>query len=343
MGEDVSGKIIIRDLTSMPHLLIAGSTGSGKSMLINSILMGFLYRHSPDTLKFILVDPKHVELSVYNGIPHLLTPVITDMENVNNALKWAVKEMDTRYQLLKEDGARNIAGYNANKEKEGKLSNIVIIIDEMADLMLTKGIEVENSIVRLAQMARAVGIHLILATQRPSVNVITGIIKANIPARIALSVASVIDSRVILDQLGAETLLGRGDMLFKSPDMGKTIRVQGALVTEEEISRVIKFISEQGTAEYNESVLTPQRDSNSLVSESGAVLSEDSLFPDAVRIVVAAKRGSASILQSKLKIGYARAARLILELEEKGVVGPQDGSKPRDVLIQDAESFLSSI
>ena len=342
MGEDVSGKIIIRDLTSMPHLLIAGSTGSGKSMLINSILMGLLYRHSPDTLKFILVDPKHVELSVYNGIPHLLTPVITDMENVNNALKWAVKEMDTRYQLLKEDGARNIAGYNANKEREGKLSNIVVIIDEMADLMLTKGIEVENSIVRLAQMARAVGIHLVLATQRPSVNVITGIIKANIPARIALSVASVIDCRVILDELGAETLLGRGDMLFKSPDMGKTIRVQGALVTEEEISRVIKFISEQGTAEYNESVLTPQRDSNSLVSENGAVLSEDNLFPDAVRIVVAAKRGSASILQSKLKIGYARAARLILELEEKGVVGPQDGSKPRDVLIQDAESFLSN-
>ena len=288
MGEDVSGKIIIRDLASMPHLLIAGSTGSGKSMLINSVIMGLLYRHSPDTLKFILVDPKHVELSVYNGIPHLLTPVITDMENVNNALKWAVKEMDTRYQLLKEDGARNIAGYNANKEREGKLSNIVVIIDEMADLMLTKGIEVENSIVRLAQMARAVGIHLVLATQRPSVNVITGIIKANIPARIALSVASVIDSRVILDQLGAETLLGRGDMLFKSPDMGKTIRVQGALVTEEEISRVIKFISEQGTAEYNESVLTPQRDSNSFVSENGSVLSEDNLFPDAVRIVVAA-------------------------------------------------------
>jgi S-DNA-T family DNA segregation ATPase FtsK/SpoIIIE len=341
MGEDVTGEIIIKDLSSMPHLLVAGSTGSGKSMLINSFLLGLLYKHSPDTLKLILVDPKHVELSVYNGIPHLLTPVITDMNSVNNALKWSLVEMTRRYDLLKNEGVRNIDGYNAIKEKEDKLSNIIIVIDEMADLMLTKGVEIENSIVRLAQMARAVGIHLILATQRPSVNVITGLIKANIPARIALSVSSSIDSRVILDQMGAETLLGKGDMLFKSPDLGRTIRLQGPLVTEEEISRVITFISKQGVefSSYNEEILKPQN--QSLQDDSAQGSYEDPLFPDAVRVVVNAKRGSASILQSKLKIGYARAARLIYELESNGVVGPQDGSKPREVLIDDADNFLS--
>ena len=341
MGEDVTGEIIIKDLTSMPHLLVAGSTGSGKSMLINSFLLGLLYKHSPDTLKFILIDPKHVELSVYNGIPHLLTPVITDMNSVNNALKWALSEMTRRYDLLKNDGMRNIDGYNETKEKDEKLSSIIIVIDEMADLMLTKGVEIENSIVRLAQMARAVGIHLVLATQRPSVNVITGLIKANIPARIALSVASAIDSRVILDQMGAETLLGKGDMLFKSPDLGRTIRLQGPLVTEEEISRVITFISKQGIeTSYNDEILNSQNGA-SIVSDQTAGSYEDELFPDAVRVVVNAKRGSASILQSKLKIGYARAARLIYELENNGVVGPQDGSKPREVLIDDADSFLS--
>ncbi len=338
MGEDVTGKIIIRDLAAMPHVLVAGSTGSGKSMLINSFLMGLLYRHSPDTLKIIMIDPKHVELSVYNGIPHLLTPVITDMDNVNNALKWAVREMEQRYNILKADGARNIEGYNENKENAEKMSNIVIVIDEMADLILAKGVEIEHSIVRLAQMARAVGIHLILATQRPSVNVITGLIKANIPARISLSVASVIDSRVILDQQGAETLLGKGDMLFKAPDLGKTMRLQGALISEEEISKVITFISQQGTEfAYNEEILTPLREN---IIHGGDGSYEDNLFPEAVRVVVEAQRGSASILQSKLKIGYARAARLILELENSGVVGPQDGSKPRDVLIDDADNFL---
>ncbi len=341
MGEDVTGEIIIKDLTSMPHLLVAGSTGSGKSMLINSFLLGLLYKHSPDTLKLILIDPKHVELSVYNGIPHLLTPVITDMNSVNNALKWALSEMTRRYDLLKNDGMRNIDGYNETKEKDEKLSSIIIVIDEMADLMLTKGVEIENSIVRLAQMARAVGIHLVLATQRPSVNVITGLIKANIPARIALSVASAIDSRVILDQMGAETLLGKGDMLFKSPDLGRTIRLQGPLVTEEEISRVITFISKQGIeTSYNDEILNSQN-GDSIVSDQTVGSYEDDLFPDAVRVVVNAKRGSASILQSKLKIGYARAARLIYELENNGVVGPQDGSKPREVLIDDADSFLS--
>ena len=341
MGEDVTGEIITKDLTSMPHLLVAGSTGSGKSMLINSFLMGLLYKHSPDTLKLILIDPKHVELSVYNGIPHLLTPVITDMNNVNNALKWALNEMEKRYNLLKEVGARNIDGYNEMKEKDEKLNSIIIIIDEMADLILTKGVEIENSIVRLAQMARAVGIHLILATQRPSVNVITGLIKANIPARVALSVASSMDSRVVLDQTGAETLLGKGDMLFKSPDLGRTIRIQGPLITEGEIYKVIEFISKQGIDfTYNEEVISPPSATNPDGTLNGTSF-EDPLFPDAVRVVVAAKRGSASILQSKLKIGYARAARLIYELETNGVVGPQDGSKPREVLIDDADEYLS--
>ncbi|MCL4392924.1 DNA translocase FtsK [Patescibacteria group bacterium] len=342
MGEDVTGKIIVRDLSEMPHILIAGATGSGKSILINSFLIGLLYRHSPDTLKLILVDPKHVELSLYNGIPHLLTPVITNMDTVVNSLKWAVSEMDRRYHVLKESGSRNIDTYNSLANDGEKLSNIVIVIDEMADLMLTKGKDAEHHIVRLAQMARAVGIHLILATQRPSVNVIKGIIKANIPARIALSVTSMMDSMVILDQPGAETLVGKGDMLFKSPDIGKPIRVQGALIGESEINKIIKFISDQGVeTEYNEDLLN----SGNIISgeEMNMGMYEDELFPEAVRIVVMAGRGSASILQSKLKIGYARAARLILELENNGVVGPQDGSKPRDVLISDADSYLNSL
>ncbi len=340
LGEDVTGQIVIKDLADMPHLLVAGSTGSGKSMLINSFLLGLLYKHSPDTLKLILVDPKHVELSIYSGIPHLLTPVITDMSLVKSALVWSLKEMDRRYELLKKEGVRNIDGYNDLKEKDEKLANIIIFIDEMADLILTKGADIENSIIRLAQMARAVGIHLILATQRPSVNVITGLIKANIPARIALSVVSSIDSRVILDQIGAEALLGRGDMLFKSPDLGRTIRLQGPLVTETEISRVIEFISKQANEnDYNQEILNPQNLSEFSNTEN---LSDDELYPEALKIVVLAKRGSASILQSKLKIGYARAARLIAELESNGVVGPQDGSKPREVLISELEDDIPS-
>ena len=342
MGEDVTGKIIVKDLSDMPHILIAGATGSGKSILINSFLIGLLYRHSPDTLKFILVDPKHVELSLYNGIPHLLTPVITNMDNVVNALKWAVSEMERRYQILKEHGSRNIDNYNKMVKDGEELSNIIIVIDEMADLMLTKGKDAEHQIVRLAQMARAVGIHLILATQRPSVNVIKGIIKANIPARIALSVTSMMDSMVILDQPGAETLIGKGDMLFKSPEIGKPIRVQGALIIENEINKVIKFISEQGGEVEQTTDLFEQ---GNIITEgiNNNTLYEDDLFPEAVRVVTEAGRGSASILQSKLKIGYARAARLILELENNGVVGPQDGSKPRDVLITDAELYLNSL
>lgn len=340
VGRDVSGSIVVRDLQKMPHLLIAGSTGSGKSVTVNSFIVSLLFKHSPNELKFIMVDPKQVELSQYNGIPHLLVPVITDMEKVVNALKWALMEMENRYKMFKQVGVRNLEGYNQRNDVN-HLPYIVIIIDEMADLMILQGVEVENSIVRLAQMARAVGIHLVLATQRPSVNVITGLIKANIPARIGMSVTSVVDSRVILDATGAETLLGKGDMLFKMPDSIRPLRVQGVWVSDEEIERTLLFIKEQTPeVNYSEEITQFQgSDGNKKVGSAGW---EDSMFPDAVRVVVNAGRGSASILQSKLRIGYARAARLIEELEERGVVGPQDGSKPRDVLITDPEIFLGA-
>jgi DNA segregation ATPase FtsK/SpoIIIE-like protein len=337
IGRDVSGSVVIRDLQTMPHLLIAGSTGSGKSVTVNSFIISLLFKHSPNELKFIMVDPKQVELSQYNGIPHLLVPVITDMEKVVNALKWAIVEMENRYKRFKEVQVRNIEAYNQRNDVE-HIPYIVIVIDEMADLMMIQGVEVENSIVRLAQMARAVGIHLLLATQRPSVNVITGLIKANIPARIGMSVVSVIDSRVILDSAGAETLLGKGDMLFKQPDSIRPMRVQGVRTEDDEIDRVLNFIKAQSPEpEYSEEITAFQSPQQASMNANGW---EDSMFPDAVRVVVNAGRGSASILQSKLRIGYARAARLIEELEQKGVVGPQDGSKPRDVLITDAELFL---
>ncbi len=337
LGRDVSGSVMIKDLQKMPHLLIAGSTGSGKSVTVNSFIISLLFKHSPNELKLIMVDPKQVELSQYNGIPHLLVPVITDMEKVVNALKWALVEMDSRYKRFKEVQVRNIEGYNQRPDVE-QLPYIVIIIDEMADLMMVQGVEVESCIVRLAQMARAVGIHLVLATQRPSVNVITGLIKANIPARIGMSVVSVIDSRVILDTTGAETLLGKGDMLFKLPDSIRPVRVQGVWTSDEEIERVLLFIKEQSPeVEYSEEITQFQEgEKKSMVGHGW----EDAMFPDAVHVVVNAGRGSASILQSKLRIGYARAARLIEELEVRGVVGRQDGSKPRDVLITDADVFL---
>lgn len=336
VGRDVAGTIFVKDLQKMPHLLIAGSTGSGKSVTVNSFIISLLFKHSPNELKFIMVDPKQVEMSGYNGIPHLLVPVITDMEKVVNALKWALVEMENRYKMFKQAQVRNLEAYNARQDVT-PLPFIVIIIDEMADLMMLQGVEVESCIVRLAQMARAVGIHLVLATQRPSVNVITGLIKANVPARIGMSVTSVVDSRVVLDTGGAETLLGKGDMLFKLPDSIRPIRVQGVMVSDEEIERVLLFIKNQSPAvEYSEEITQFQGGEKQKVGSGW----EDSMFPDAVRVVVNAGRGSASILQSKLRIGYARAARLIEELEERGVVGPQDGSKPRDVLITDAEIFL---
>lgn len=341
VGMNIAGNHIVTDIQKMPHLLVAGATGSGKSVLTNSFIMSILMQRTPDEVKFIMVDPKQVELSDYNGIPHLLTPVITDMAKVNNALKWAISEMESRYTLFRENQVRNIEGYN---EKRGfsALPYIMIVIDEMADMMMTGGAEIEGSIVRLAQKARATGLHLVLATQRPSVDVLTGLIKANIPGRIGMSVATQIDSRVILDQIGAESLLGMGDMLFKEPDKSKPFRVQGVLITQDEIQRVVQYIKEQvDEVTYNKEITAGQPDPNMPAGAAqSAKFSDDGLFADAVRVVVASGKGSSSLIQRKLSIGYNRAARLLDELYKYGIVGPEKGSKPRDVLIHDAEAFL---
>ena len=334
LGLDVSGHPQIADITKMPHLLIAGSTGSGKSVCINAILLSLLYQNTPKQLKMILVDPKRVELSPYNSIPHLIAPVIVEPDKTVSALKWAVMEMERRYKTLQDSGKRNIDEYNSAKGKEG-LSYIVIVIDELADLMAVASNEVEGLIVRLSQMARAVGIHLVLATQRPSVDVITGLIKANITTRIAFSVASQIDSRTILDQAGAEKLLGMGDMLFISADNPKPKRIQGAYVSEKEIKGVTDFIKNQGDPDYDEQILAqPTKNSSDL----GAP--DDEMFIDAADCVVRAGKASASLLQRRLRIGYARAARLLDLLEERGIIGPADGARPRDVLISDISEIL---
>jgi DNA segregation ATPase FtsK/SpoIIIE, S-DNA-T family len=342
VGKDVDGKTIVYDIQKMPHLLIAGATGSGKSVLTNSFIVDLLMRKTPDELKLILVDPKKVELSDYNGIPHLLTPVITDMDKVVNALKWSVTEMDRRYNTLQAAKVRDIVSYN---EKMGfaAMPYIIIVIDEMADMMMTSNrVEAETAIVRLAQKARAVGIHLILATQRPSVNVITGIIKANIPARIGMSVTSSVDSRVILDAGGAESLMGKGDLLFKAPDKTKANRLQSPVVSQEEVERVVTFIKSQvPEVEYLTSILDPVAVPG-INAETGD-FSEDDLFAQSVRVAVNYQKGSSSFLQRKLNIGFNRAARLLEEMEEAGVVGPAQGSKPREVLISDAEEFLNSL
>lgn len=338
IGKDVAGKAIVKDLQNMPHFLVAGATGSGKSVLVNGLIISLLYKFSPDHLKLLMVDPKMVELYGYNGIPHLMTEVITDVGEVINSLKWIIEEMDRRYRLFKDAGSRNIEAYN---EKRGyiELPYIIIIIDEMADLMLRHGVEVENAVVRLAQMARATGIHLILATQRPSVDVVTGLIKANIPARAAMAVTSAIDSRVILDQQGAETLLGKGDMLLKMPDSVKPTRIQGVYLKDSEIDKVLKFIKGQTSeVDYMDEIT---EDKEGEITKAG-YSSEDEFFEDAVKIIVNSQRGSASLLQTKLSIGYARASRLIDELEQAGVVGPAKGNKPRDVLVTNADSFLES-
>lgn len=342
LGKDVSGRTIIRDLTKMPHLLVAGATGSGKSVCVHSFICGILMKCSPDFVKFILVDPKMVELPLYNGIPYLLTPVITDVEKVIYALEWLVTEMQKRFRILNKAGLRNVQQYNKSLGYPA-MPYIIFIVDEMADLMLTTGVDVESKIVRLSQMARAVGIHLILCTQRPSVDIITGLIKANIPARIGLNVATSIDSRVILDMVGAENLLGNGDMLFKAPDVSRPYRIQGAYITNEEIDRIGDHIKAQAdTVEYEEEITKPKGTEGSAVKgQGGAALSDDPLFADCVRIVAHAGKASSSLLQRKLRIGYNRAARLIDELYAAKVVGPQDGSKPRDVLITDAEAFLT--
>jgi len=341
VGKSINGKGVIMDLQKMPHLLVAGATGSGKSVLMHSFLATLLMTRTPDEVRFIMVDPKQVELYDYNGIPHLLTPVITDTEKVLNSLKWAIIEMERRYTIFRHARVRDISLYN-DMMGFPAMPYIIIVIDEMADLMLSSGAETESAVVRLAQKARATGIHLILATQRPSVDVITGLIKANIPARVGMSVATQIDSRVILDQIGAETLLGNGDLLMKQPDMSKPLRIQGPWVSQDEIKRIVKFIKSQvDEVEYKNDVTEKQEEQGKSGGGAGGSFSDDELFADAVRIVCNSRKGSASLLQRKLSIGYNRAARLLDELFEYGVVGPEEGSRPRKVLISDAEGFLA--
>lgn len=334
LGRDVSGAPVYADLDTMPHLLIAGSTGSGKSVCINDIILSFMYQNSPRDLKLILVDPKKVELSVYNGLPHLLTPVVTEIDKTVNALKWVVSEMEGRYSLFQKKGKRDIKSYN-NSHKDEKLPYIVIIIDELADLMVTSKNEVEGAIVRLAQLARATGIHLIVATQRPSVDVITGLIKANISTRIAFTVSSQVDSRTILDQAGAEKLMGNGDMLYQASDISKPRRIQGAFIAEEETGKVSDFIKEQESASYDEEIIEKKQESSSFLRGG----EEEPLFREAVEEVINAGKASASLLQRRLRVGYARAARLLDILEGKGIIGPQEGAKPRDVFIDDVSQL----
>lgn len=331
MGKDVAGETYLADLDTMPHLLIAGATGSGKSVCINTIIMSLLFQNGPDDLKLILVDPKRVEFTNYNGIPHLLTPVITDTKKTINALKWVVSEMDRRYELLSQSGKRNIQDYNC--ENGNSMPYLVLVIDELADLMATAAREVEAAITRLAQMARAVGIHLILATQRPSVDVITGLIKANITSRCAFNVASIIDSRTILDHSGAEKLLGRGDMLYISAQLAKPKRLQGAFLLEEEIERVVNYLKDKASPKYNEEVTDKQ--TNSVLPQAYQEgEDDDKLVSEAKEIIIQAKKASASLLQRRLRVGYARAARILDILEDQGFIGPADGAKPRELLVE---------
>lgn len=328
LGVDIAGEVVMADLRKMPHLLIAGATGSGKSVCVNTLIMSILFKALPDEVKFIMIDPKMVELSIYNGIPHLMAPVVTEAKYASGVLKLVVDEMERRYKLFAEARVRDLEKYNDQLPEEEVLPYIVVLIDELADLMMIAPVEVEDSICRLAQMARATGIHLVVATQRPSVDVITGLIKANIPSRIAFAVSSQVDSRTILDCQGAERLLGRGDMLFLPVGAMKPRRIQGALVTEKEIEAVIKHWKIQGEPDYQEQFLNvPANSKDSPIQE------EDDLFWDAVRVVVENGQASASILQRRLRIGYARAARLVDMMESKGMVGSHEGSKPREVYI----------
>jgi S-DNA-T family DNA segregation ATPase FtsK/SpoIIIE len=340
LGLDVSGKPIVADIAKMPHILIAGQTGSGKSVCINSFLGSILFRAAPTEVKLILVDPKRVELTHYNGIPHLLSPVIVEPDKVLSALRWILAEMDRRYKLFAQAGARNIDSYNEASGFQA-LPYIVLFIDELADIMLFSPVEVEDAITRIAQMSRATGIHMVLATQRPSVDVITGLIKANIPSRIAFAVASQVDSRVILDTQGAEKLLGRGDMLYLPPEQAKPIRIQGAFVADKEINALVAFLKNQGvTPQYTDEVTTMAR-AGTVTGVEGEV---DDLFKEAVKVVCQYDRASASLLQRRLSIGYARAARIVDQLEAAGVVAPTTGgSKAREVLVQNAEEFLGTM
>lgn len=344
LGRDVAGEILTGDLASMPHLLVAGATKAGKSVMINTMLTSFLYRNSPAQLRLILVDPKRVELTPYNDIPHLLTPVITDHEKAISAMKWAVTEMERRLSLLADNGKRDISEYNQQKGVDG-MPYIVIVLDEFADLMVVAGKDVETLIVRIAQMARAVGIHLVLATQRPSVGVVTGLIKANLPARVALTTASQIDSRTILDQSGAEKLLGRGDMLFSSPEFMKPKRAQGVLITGEEVSAVMNFLRDERAPQYNEEVLAQavKIGARGVMASGDGGSGDDDLYDEVVAFVVQSGKASSSLLQRRFRVGYARAARLMDMLEENGVIGAAEGSKPRAILMSSVGSSSADI
>lgn len=334
-GRDVTGQAVLAQLNKMPHLLVAGSTGSGKSVCINGIITSIMMRAKPHEVKMMMIDPKMVELNMYNGIPHLLAPVVTDPRKASQALKKIVSEMERRYELFSHTGTRNMEGYNdhidrwneENEEKHPKLPFIVVIVDELADLMMVASSDVEDSITRLAQMARAAGIHLIIATQRPSVDVITGIIKANIPSRISFAVSSAIDSRTILDMGGAEKLLGRGDMLFLPAGTSKPVRVQGAFLSDAEVERVVDFVIEQQKANYQDEMIPDE------VVESAEQIDRDELYDDVVQLITEMQTASVSLLQRRFRIGYSRAARIIDQLELSGVVGPYEGSKPRQVLV----------
>ncbi|MFH1173438.1 MAG: DNA translocase FtsK 4TM domain-containing protein [bacterium] len=332
LGKDVAGQPWLGDLGRMPHLLIAGSTGSGKTVCMNTLIVSLLYQNNPDDLKFIMVDPKRVELPVYNGIPYLVTPVITQVKETINALKWSIREMDRRFELLNKFGKRDILSFNSSVKPSEKLPYLVIVIDELADLMASAMSDIEASIVRLAQMSRAVGIHLIVATQRPSVEVITGLIKANITSRIAFSVASMVDSRTILDTSGAEKLLGRGDMLFTTAELSKPKRIQGVFVSDAEIKRVVEYLKNQAPASYVTGVTEKQTSSGNSVSSSYGDEDGDDLLDEAKEVILQAGKASASLLQRRLKVGYARAARILDILEEHGFIGPADGAKPREIL-----------
>ncbi|HSX27661.1 MAG TPA: DNA translocase FtsK, partial [Patescibacteria group bacterium] len=342
IGKDISGNPIVGDLSKMPHLMVAGQTGSGKSVMINTILASLLYRNSPSDLKLILVDPKQVELTPYNDIPHLLSPVIHEPEKCISALKWAVAEMERRLRAMAEIGRRNIVEYNNVKKEEG-MPYIVIVIDELADLMMMAARDVESLVVRLAQKARAAGIHLVLATQRPSVDVITGLIKANIPARIAFTTASQVDSRTIIDQIGAEKLLGQGDMLLLTAEMPKPKRVQGAFISDDETNKVNDFIRMQRPPQYDDEITSQPVQLNGrggIVADYGAADADDALWRDAIKVVIDGRKASTSLLQRRLRVGYARAARLIETMEEQGIVGPADGARPREVLISSMDEVF---
>lgn len=340
LGLDVGGKPVVADIAKMPHVLIAGQTGSGKSVCLNAFLASILFRASPSEVKFILVDPKRVELTGYNDIPHMLTPVIVEPEKVISALRWILSEMERRYKIFAQAGVRNIDGYNQMSGFQA-LPYIVLVVDELADVMLFSPVEVEDSITRIAQMSRATGIHMILATQRPSVDVITGLIKANIPCRVAFAVASQVDSRVILDSQGAEKLLGKGDMLYLPPEQAKPMRIQGAFTNDKEIKDLVEFLKRQGvTPQYTEEVVSMAKPGVTTVP--GVEGEMDDLFRQAVELVCQFDKASASLLQRRLSIGYARAARILDQLEAASVVGPADGSKPREVLVQSVDDIFGT-